>query len=149
MPTKFKRINLLVPAAIKDRLKEEANYLRLKSRVTMIDGAELASTADLIRWCTNLYIDYCLYGEPEAYTYDGDTEPVAFTLDSQTRGRWEYALKYRYADNYHALASISLTRYFDQVDRHADRDRRFLEHIATVPVIDLIGQIRQGLIYDL
>lgn len=149
MPTKFKRINLLVPAAIKERLKEEADYLRLRSRITMVDGAELASTADLVRWCANLYIDYCLYGEPDSYSYGGDTEPVPFTLDSQTRGRWEYALKCRYADSYHTLASVSLARYFAQIDRHTERDRRFIDRIAAMPIDELISQIRQGVICDL
>jgi len=149
MPTKFKRINLLVPAAIKDQLRQEAEFLRIKSRVTMVDGRELASTADLVRWVADLYIDWCLYNSPLAYSYDGDTEAVPFTLDSQTRGRWEYAIKYRFADSYHQLASISLTRYFDQLDRFTDRDRRFIDQISTAPVITLIDQIRQGVIYDL
>lgn len=149
MPTKFKRINLLVPVAIKERLREEVEFLRLRSRVTMVDGAELASTADLVRWCANLYIDYCLYSSPDPYDYDGDTAAVPFTLDSHTRGRWEYAIKYRYADSYHTLASISLGRYFEQIDRRTNRDRLFLQQVAVTPVIDLIHQIRQGLIYDL
>lgn len=149
MPTKFKRINLLVPVAIKERLRQEVEFLRIKSRVTMVDGRELASTADLIRWVTDLYIDYCDFNPPIVYDHDGETAPVAFTLDSHTRGRWEYAIKYRMADSYHALAGASLSRYFNQLDRFASRDHVFLERVAAIPILDLITQIRRGEIYDL
>jgi hypothetical protein len=144
MPTKHKRINLLVPEAIAARVRQEATFLRLKSRVTTEDGRELASVADLVRWTTDLYIEACEAGgtlECEPVDNDGT---IPFTLDSHTRGRWEYAVKYRYARDYHELTTIALTRYFDGLDARAQRDRRLLESLTSLPSRETLQLINAG-----
>jgi len=105
---------LQIPSAIADRLRKEVEFLHVRSRVEMEDGTELRSMADLVRWVVNLYIDLAESGEAPRYDWD-ETDPVPFTLDSATKGRWEYAIKYRMATSYsnsHFKESAAIGRDF-------------------------------------
>ena len=143
MPTKFPRLNLLIPAAIADRLRQETEFLHVRSRVEMEDGTELRSMADMVRWVVNLYIELCDAGEAPTYDWD-ETDPVPFTLDSATKGRWEYALKYHHFASYHELAGNALTWYFNRLDERATADQQLVESLKALPPKTLLSQLRNG-----
>lgn len=143
MPTKYPRINLLVPSATAQRLREEAEFLHVKSRVKAEDGTELKSMADLVRWVANLYIEACEVGEGPTYDWD-ETDPVPLTLDSTTKGRWEYALKYHFADNYHQLVGNALCWYFDRIDAQAAQDAALLRNMQSMSSTTILGYLRGG-----
>jgi hypothetical protein len=141
MPTKFPRINLLVPSAIAQRLRQEAEFLHVKSRVQAEDGTELKSTADLVRWVVNLYIEACEVGEGPTYDWE-ETDPVPLTMDSTTKGRWEYAVKFRFATSYHQLAGNALCWYFDRLDDQAAKDAALLRNMQSMGALRVIGYLR-------
>lgn len=141
MPTKCPRLNLQIPSAIADRLRQEADFLHVRSRVEMEDGTELRSMADLVRWVVGLYIDLAESGEAPSYDWD-ETDPVPFTLDSATKGRWEYAIKYRMATSYHELAGNALTWYFERLDAKAEDDQALVQNLATLPPETVLSYLR-------
>lgn len=141
MPTKCPRLNLQIPSAIADRLRKEVEFLHVRSRVEMEDGTELKSMADLVRWVVNLYIDLAESGEAPSYDWD-ETDPVPFTLDSATKGRWEYAIKYRMAISYHELAGNALTWYFERLDATAENDQALVKNLATLPPETVLSYLR-------
>lgn len=141
MPTKSIRRNLMIPTAIADRLREEAEFLHVKSRFSAEDGTELKSTADLVRWVVHLYIEACEVGEGPIYEWE-ETDPVAVTMDSTTTGRWEYAIKYRFAENYHQLVGNALCWYFDRLDTQAEKDAALLRNMQSMNALRVIGYLR-------
>lgn len=141
MPTKFPRINLLVPVAIAARFRDEAEFLHVKSRVVAEDGTELKSMADLLRWVVNLYIEQCEVGAGPSYEWD-ETAPLPLTMDSSTKGRWEYALKYHYATSYHELAGNALCWYFDRLDARAAQDKALLRNMQGMQSTMILGYLR-------
>jgi hypothetical protein len=143
MPSKFPRINLLVPSSIAERLRREASFLHIRSRVKMEDGTELQSVAGLVRWVADLYIDLCDAGGAPTYEWE-ETEPVPFTLDSGTKGRWDYALKYHHFASYHELAGNALTWYFGRVDQRVAADQHFVEYLKTLSPTELLTQLRKN-----
>lgn len=143
MPTKQPRINLIVPAAIAQRVRIEGDFLGVRSKVIVEGDRELRSTADFIRWVADLYIEACEAGEVQAWDYD-ETDTIAFTLDSHTKGRWEYAIKYYYATSYHQLVSFALCRYFDRLDQQTESDAQVIGNLQVMPVTDILSNLRRG-----
>lgn len=107
----------------------------------MDDGTELNSMADLVRWVVNLYIELAESGEAPSYEWD-ETDPVPFTLNSATKGRWEYAIKYRLATSYHELAGNALTWYFERLDAKAKDDQALVQNLATLPPETVLSYLR-------
>lgn len=141
MPTRHPRLNLLVPSAIAQRLRDEADFLHVKSRVETEDGAELKSMADLVRWVVKLYIEACEVGEGPSYDWQ-ETDPVPLTLDSVTKGRWEYALRCHFATNYHQLVGNALCWYFDRIDNQAAKDAALLRNMQGMGASVILGYLR-------
>lgn len=133
----------MVPVAIAQRLRDEAEFLHVKSRVKTEDGTELKSTADLVRWVTNLYIDACEVGEGPTYEWE-ETELVPLTLDSTTKGRWDYAFKRYFATNYHQLVGNALCWYFDRIDAQSEKDAALLRNMQGMNSTMILGHLRGG-----
>lgn len=145
MPTKHPRLNLQVPTAIAERLREESDFLGVRSKVLVSEGEEsreLKSTADLVRWAADLYIWACELGLGQQWDYE-ETSVVPLTLDSYTKGRWEYALKQRYAVSYHQLASFALCQYFARIDERAAADKALLAKMQSQGALRILGYLRK------
>lgn len=143
MPTKHYRRNLLLPSAIAQRLRDEAEFLHVKSRVEAEDGTELKSMGDLVRWVASLYIEACEVGDGPVYEWE-ETDPVTLTLDPATKGRWEYAIKCHFATSYHQLAGNALCWYFDRIDEQAAKDAALLRNMQGMASTTILGYLRGG-----
>lgn len=141
MPTKHYRRNLLLPSAIAQRLRDEAEFLHVKSRVETEDGTELKSMGDLVRWVTSLYIEACAVGEGPIYEWE-ETDSVTLTLDPATKGQWDYAIKRHFATSYHQLAGNALCWYFDRIDSQAAKDAALLRNMQGLGASVILGYLR-------
>lgn len=147
MPSKGKNVHLIVPEWISERVKQEKDFLNIRSKVITDDGREIRSVAEFIRWQVALYIEACEAGDPpdDDYDQDGDRGTISYTILPQTHGPWLYAVNTaHYADSIHELAGRALHRYFKRIDERADKDKKLLRYLQGQSATKVLGMLRRG-----
>lgn len=107
-----RRLNLLIPRSLADRLEEELMFLGLNSRTVIIEERAIGTRNDFLRLIVSQYTLRCLEGAAEAVELDEETVHIPFYLDRSSEGFWDTAIQDGIANSYNELASQALYDYF-------------------------------------
>ena len=142
---KATRPRLYLPNHLFGRLAEEMTLIGANDgRIHLNKETIINSQGDLVRWAVSLYIDAVDGGEPEVMLEqtECDRTPLRFYMNSETRGRWNYAIKQRWATDNTDLAERALTRYFDKIDQRHQKDIEVFSAVTKMKPREFLVWIR-------
>lgn len=101
--TENRRLTLVVPQPLIDRLNSECLFLGIGHRTVIIDEREARSKADFVRVLVNQYIERFRQGLEVPREFEEETGILAFYLDGHSKGAWSAAVRDGAAGNYKDL----------------------------------------------
>lgn len=141
------RAQLSIAAPVLERLRWEADFLNLNSRITPPPSDGPQSRGDIIRRAVDLFVDWCDGGGVHECDYP-ERDSCSFYFRPGEMGRWDYAVGQHYASSYHDLATLALDWYFGRLDEQERCDRATYAALKEIPLSNLETLLKAGALND-